>query len=107
MQSIFAVSLLGLTLFSSTASACGMPPASGMSLAKAMEQVEAAPVLSEAKIAEVEVNEAVLADAMLPPEIAEPAAEEPAVLVPAVLVPQVHTDGPTVLVPVPVVLPES
>ena len=109
MQSILAISLVGMSLFSSAASACGMPPARGMSLAKAMEQVEAAPVLIEAEVAEVEVevNEPVLADAMVPTEVVEHPAEEPAVLPPAVLAPEVQTDAPPVLVPAPVVLLDS
>jgi hypothetical protein len=107
MQSILAISLVGMSLFSSAASACGMPPARGMSLAKAMEQVETAPVLVHAEVVEAEVDEPVLADAAVLTEVVENSAEEPAVLAPPVLSPEVQADGPAVLVPAPVVLLDS
>ena len=107
MQSILAISLVGMSLFSSAASACGMPPARGMSLAKAMEQVETAPLLIEAEVVEAEVDEPVLADAAVLIEVLEHSAEEPPVSSPPVLSPKVQADGPAVLVPAPVVLLDS
>ena len=85
MKTILAISLVSLSLFSSAASACGIPPARGMSLAKAMEQVEAVPVLEEVAEAEAVEPEVVPVELIqveaIAPVLAE--VEAPAPVLPA------------------------